>query len=107
MHCLRVQLRPSDACLTKEFYSTDGPVVLGRGRGPACWDPSSGTLRTPGSPVMSGRHAKLTFDEHTGVSVTDLDSTNGTYLTRNGSSESRPLQPNVPYKVSSEMCAWM
>ncbi|GAA6053337.1 hypothetical protein JCM3770_004119 [Rhodotorula araucariae] len=77
------------------------PLLLGRAsrtdRGAS--DPASPKFRTSETKVMSTTHAKIHWDRDYAF-ITDLDSTNGTCLVRDG--EQQKLKPDVSYRIFSQ-----
>lgn len=83
----------------KQFSSeTVGPLVLGRASksDAAASDPSSPKFRSTATKVMSSSHATLHWEGEYAF-LTDLGSTNGSVLVRDG--EQQKLKPDVPYRV--------
>ena len=96
---LSVTLSASDGSVFKEFSSKNGSVELGRGHraSAAISDTSSGRFRMEGSQVMSSKQALLTWQDHSYAFLTDTDSTNGTFIEREG--EQLRLKSGVAYRV--------
>ncbi|GAA5897362.1 hypothetical protein JCM6882_001867 [Rhodosporidiobolus microsporus] len=82
----------------KQWDRLQGDVELGRASksDSAANDPHSGKFRTSETKVMSSRHAKITW-ENGCACLTDVGSTNGTAISREG--EKRTLEAGVSYRV--------
>jgi hypothetical protein len=98
---LSLTLATPDGAVLKHFNSKQGTIDLGRGHKNAedCRDPSQGRFRLEGSAVMSSKQAVLTWEEGSYAFITDTDSTNGTFITRDGEDRLK-LKPGVSYRVS-------
>ncbi|GAA6031969.1 hypothetical protein JCM8097_003366 [Rhodosporidiobolus ruineniae] len=84
----------------KQLSVTQGAVTFGRAPrdDPAAHDPTTGKFRSNGCKVMSSKHSRLTW-EGSHALLQDLDSTNGTYVRRDG--ETRRLGKGVQYRINS------
>lgn len=98
---LSLTLATPNGTVLKHFNSRQGTIDLGRGHknSEECRDPSQGRFRLEGSAVMSSKQAVLTWEDHSYAFITDTDSTNGTFITRDGE-EQLKLKAGVSYRVS-------
>jgi len=80
-----------------KFWKSSARVVeIGRRSAQAKDDESDGKQALFRCPVISRRHAKITFSEYGNVYVTDLKSHHGTHIMRPGDTVTRAITPEVP-----------
>lgn len=95
----------ADGQLIKDFSADQGTVLLGRGsRGnPTSQRLDSPLFRSESTRVMSQKHAELSWEDNRFPFLTDMKSTNGTTVERDGSV--RKLQAALAYRVSRDCFA--
>ncbi|ORY75697.1 SMAD/FHA domain-containing protein [Leucosporidium creatinivorum] len=99
---LSLTLATPDGATLKHFNSKDGPIDLGRGHKNSedCRDLTKGRFRLEGSAVMSSKQAVLTWEDDSYAFLTDAESTNGTFIKREGEEQVR-LKPGVSYRLKN------
>ncbi|BGP36531.1 hypothetical protein JCM10449v2_000432 [Rhodotorula kratochvilovae] len=90
-----------DAPLKQFSSERRDPLTLGRASrtDPSASDPASPKFRTSETKVMSTTHARIHWDGEYAF-ITDLGSTNGTCLVRDG--DQQKLKRDVPYRIFSQ-----
>ncbi|KAH8105345.1 hypothetical protein BXZ70DRAFT_920554 [Cristinia sonorae] len=80
-----------------KFWKANGRVIeIGRRSAQAKSDEDDGKHALFRCPVISRKHAKITFSEYGNVYITDLKSHHGTYILRPGDTVSKPIAAQVP-----------
>lgn len=94
-----------DIGVNKTYISTQGTIQLGRGsrRDSTNSEFDSGRFRDfcgDRTAVMSSKHANITWQDHDFCFLTDVGSTNGTYILRRGEQSPVRARTGVSYRVS-------